>query len=71
MLYQPDPPSFGSLINTNEMELMRESRDRKFAVTPPKTGAMPEAGERLFKVASQTSPEVIAFLRKYIEDANK
>jgi hypothetical protein len=30
-----------------------------------------EAGERLFKVASQTSPEVIAFLRKYIEDANK
>jgi hypothetical protein len=53
------------------MELMRESRDRKFAVTPPKTGAMPEAGERLFKVASQTSPEVIALLRKYIEDANK
>ena len=30
-----------------------------------------EAGERLFKVASQTSPEVIAFLRKYIEEANK
>src|ERR1700741_3565379 len=30
-----------------------------------------EAGERLFKVASQTSPEVIAFLRMYIEDANK
>jgi hypothetical protein len=30
-----------------------------------------EAGERLFKVASQTSPEIIAFLRKYIEEANK
>ena len=30
-----------------------------------------EAGERLFKVASQTSPEVIAFLKKYIEEANK
>jgi tripartite-type tricarboxylate transporter receptor subunit TctC len=30
-----------------------------------------EAGERLFKVASQTSPEVIVFLRRYIEDANK
>ncbi len=30
-----------------------------------------EAGERLFKRASQTSPEVIAFLRKYIEEANK
>ena len=30
-----------------------------------------EAGERLFKVASQTSPEVIAFLRKYIDEANK
>jgi hypothetical protein len=32
---------------------------------------MPEAGERLFQRASQTSPEFIAFLRKYIEDANK
>src|SRR5688572_19821333 len=30
-----------------------------------------EAGERLFQRASQTSPEVVNFLRKYIEDANK
>ncbi len=30
-----------------------------------------EAGERLFKRASQTSPEVIAFLRKYIDEANR
>lgn len=30
-----------------------------------------EAGERLFQRASQTKPEVIAFLRKYIEEANK
>ena len=30
-----------------------------------------EAGERLFKVASQTSPEIIAFLRKYIDEANR
>ncbi|HEY7713011.1 MAG TPA: hypothetical protein VIE90_00795 [Candidatus Binatia bacterium] len=29
------------------------------------------AGERLFQLASQTKPEVIAFLRKYIEEANK
>ena len=27
-----------------------------------------EAGERLFQRASQTSPEVVNFLRKYIED---
>jgi hypothetical protein len=30
-----------------------------------------EAGERLFQLASQTSPEVVNFLRKYIEEANK
>ena len=30
-----------------------------------------EAGERLFKQASLTSPEVVSFLRKYIEEANK
>jgi tripartite-type tricarboxylate transporter receptor subunit TctC len=30
-----------------------------------------EAGERLFKRASQASPEVVTFLRKYIEEANK
>ncbi len=30
-----------------------------------------QAGEALFKRASQTSPEIISFLRKYIEDANK
>jgi tripartite-type tricarboxylate transporter receptor subunit TctC len=30
-----------------------------------------EAGERLFKLASQTRPEVIDFLRKYISEANK
>jgi tripartite-type tricarboxylate transporter receptor subunit TctC len=29
------------------------------------------AGERLFQLASQTKPEVIAFLRKYIDEANK
>lgn len=29
------------------------------------------AGERMFQLASQTKPEVIAFLRKYIEEANK
>jgi tripartite-type tricarboxylate transporter receptor subunit TctC len=30
-----------------------------------------EAGEALFKRASQISPEIIAFLRKYIEEANR
>lgn len=30
-----------------------------------------EAGERLFQRASQTSPEIVHFLRKYIEEANK
>ena len=30
-----------------------------------------EAGERLFQPASQTSPEVISFLRDYIEQANR
>jgi tripartite-type tricarboxylate transporter receptor subunit TctC len=30
-----------------------------------------EAGERMFKIASGIKPEVIAFLRKYIEEANK
>jgi hypothetical protein len=30
-----------------------------------------EAGEHLFKRASQASPEVVNFLRKYIEEANK
>jgi tripartite-type tricarboxylate transporter receptor subunit TctC len=30
-----------------------------------------EAGERLFQRASQTSPEVVNFLRKYIQEANK
>ena len=30
-----------------------------------------EAGERLFRQASLTSPEIVSFLRKYIEDANK
>ena len=30
-----------------------------------------EAGERLFRQASNTSPEIVSFLRKYIEEANK
>jgi hypothetical protein len=30
-----------------------------------------EAGERLFKVASQIKPDVISFLRDYIAQANK
>jgi hypothetical protein len=30
-----------------------------------------EAGERLFKQAAMVSPEVVAFLRKFIEEANK
>jgi hypothetical protein len=30
-----------------------------------------EAGERLFKRASETRPEVIQFLRKYIDEANR
>ena len=30
-----------------------------------------EAGERLFQPASQTRPEVISFLREYIEQANR
>jgi len=30
-----------------------------------------EAGERMFQLASQTKPEVIAFLRKYIAEANR
>ena len=30
-----------------------------------------EAGERLFEVASQTRPEVVNFIRQYIEEANK
>lgn len=30
-----------------------------------------EAGERLFKLASQTPPEVVNFLRKYIDEANR
>ena len=30
-----------------------------------------EAGERLFRIASNTSPEVVSFLRKFIEEANK
>jgi hypothetical protein len=30
-----------------------------------------EAGERLFRVASNTSPEIVSFLRKFIEEANK
>ena len=30
-----------------------------------------EAGERLFQRASQTSPEVVSFLRKYIDEANR
>ena len=30
-----------------------------------------EAGERLFRQASLTSPEIVNFLRKYIEEANK
>jgi len=30
-----------------------------------------EAGERLFKQASAVSPEVVSFLRKYIEEANR
>lgn len=29
------------------------------------------AGERLFQLASQTKPEIIAFLRKYIDEANR
>ena len=29
-----------------------------------------EAGERLFQLASQTRPEIISFLRDYIEQAN-
>jgi tripartite-type tricarboxylate transporter receptor subunit TctC len=30
-----------------------------------------QAGELLFKRASETSPEIIAFLRQYIEQANR
>ena len=30
-----------------------------------------EAGERLFQLAFQTRPEVISFLREYIEQANR
>ena len=30
-----------------------------------------EAGERLFQRASQASPEVVSFLRKYIDEANR
>ncbi len=30
-----------------------------------------EAGERLFQRASQTSPEIVNFLRRYIEEANR
>ena len=30
-----------------------------------------EAGERLFQLASQTRPEVISFLRDYIDQANR
>jgi tripartite-type tricarboxylate transporter receptor subunit TctC len=30
-----------------------------------------DAGERLFKQASAASPEVVNFLRKYIEEANR
>lgn len=30
-----------------------------------------EAGERMFSIASSIKPEVIAFLRKYIDEANK
>lgn len=30
-----------------------------------------EAGERLFQQATQVSPEVVNFLRKYIDEANK
>jgi tripartite-type tricarboxylate transporter receptor subunit TctC len=30
-----------------------------------------EAGERLFRAASNTSPEIVAFLRKFIEEANR
>jgi tripartite-type tricarboxylate transporter receptor subunit TctC len=30
-----------------------------------------EAGERLFKQAAQVSPEVVSFLRKYIDEANR
>ena len=30
-----------------------------------------QSGEALFKRASQTSPEIINFLRQYIEQANK
>ena len=28
-----------------------------------------EAGERLFRQASNTPPEIVSFLRKYIEEA--
>ena len=30
-----------------------------------------EAGEKLFKQASAVSPEVVNFLRKYIDEANR
>ena len=30
-----------------------------------------EAGERLFQRASQVTPEVVNFLKKYIDDANR
>jgi len=30
-----------------------------------------EAGERMFKVASQVRPEVIDFIRQYIDQANR
>lgn len=30
-----------------------------------------EAGERMFKVASQVRPEVVDFIRQYIDQANR
>jgi hypothetical protein len=30
-----------------------------------------EAGERMFKRVAQTPPEIVNFLRQYIEQANK
>jgi len=30
-----------------------------------------EAGERMFKVASQVRPEVVNFIRRYIDQANR
>src|SRR6266850_1030277 len=68
------PPETISILRKAFDRLSREQDFLQEAITAMRFQPrfeVGEAGERLFKVASQTSPEVIAFLRKYIEDANK